>query len=216
MKKLFILFVICLSGVSCRKDPAADFSMLGSFKVSDTVYFTNLSSNFKSSSWDFGDGNTSLEESPRHVYVKPGNYQINLVVTGSGKTTSVSKNVSILGTTYEIKNNTAITLFDFASFYWNGTEIVDFMPYGTLEGSQSTGIIETTRPDIEFGFRFDSTGDLYFGADPFMVTQGTHNTFVIDNNTQIFGGGSKSAVIRDKAEFDSKVIQFEKLLKSKK
>jgi hypothetical protein len=31
--------------------------------------------------WDFGDGTTSTEERPTHVYTQPGNYQVKLTVT---------------------------------------------------------------------------------------------------------------------------------------
>ena len=31
--------------------------------------------------WDLGDGNTSNEQNPTHVYLKTGTYQISLIVT---------------------------------------------------------------------------------------------------------------------------------------
>lgn len=45
------------------------------------VFFTDLSGqNMTSWSWDFGDGNSSSEQNPVHIYRHPGNYTVNLTV----------------------------------------------------------------------------------------------------------------------------------------
>jgi PKD repeat protein len=49
-------------------------------QMSDTVQFTNTSSNFTRLEWDFGDGNTSSESDPQHIYEKNGRYTVTLVV----------------------------------------------------------------------------------------------------------------------------------------
>ncbi|MFT3780550.1 MAG: PKD domain-containing protein [Nibricoccus sp.] len=41
--------------------------------------------------WDFGDGNSSAEQNPQHIYAKPGNYVIVLEVTGPDGTARRSK-----------------------------------------------------------------------------------------------------------------------------
>lgn len=52
------------------------------------VQFTDLSTvlNISSWLWDFGDGNTSTEENPAHIYTGPGSYDINLTVYGENTT----------------------------------------------------------------------------------------------------------------------------------
>ena len=45
------------------------------------VVFENNSSNGNSFMWDFGDGNTSTEVNPSHVYDGPGDYTVTLVVS---------------------------------------------------------------------------------------------------------------------------------------
>lgn len=72
--------------------PVADFSANptgGTVNVS--VQFTNNSSGiFSSTIWDFGDGTTSTEPSPEHIYSKTGLYDVKLIVTGkAGSDTSV-------------------------------------------------------------------------------------------------------------------------------
>jgi PKD repeat protein len=49
-----------------------------------TVTFTNFSTNYASSAWAFGDGETSAEESPVHAYAEAGTYEVTLTVTSAG------------------------------------------------------------------------------------------------------------------------------------
>jgi PKD repeat protein len=212
MQKSFLLFVLCLFVISCKKDPTADFSTSGSLKVGELTEFTNLSSHYSVSLWDFGDGKTSNENAPSHKYEMPGNYMVNLDVTGNGKTESIKKTVIITGTTYVIKNTTSARLINFASFYWNGYDIIDFQPYGILEPGQSTNIIITTRPEIEFGFRFVEGGAVFVCVYPFKITQDIHNILVIDNNTMITSGSKKSGDFNKDINQDEKILQFNKLI----
>jgi len=45
------------------------------------VTFTNLTEGTIQSVWDFGDGNTSTDNSPTHTYAEPGTYEVTLTVT---------------------------------------------------------------------------------------------------------------------------------------
>lgn len=56
-------------------------------QLCDRVRFTNHSSqNVRSLQWDFGDGTTSTEASPLHVYQLPGTYTVSLTVQGQTDT----------------------------------------------------------------------------------------------------------------------------------
>jgi PKD repeat protein len=46
-----------------------------------SVGFTNTSTNALTYAWDFGDGNTSTDENPTHVYDDEGSYTVTLTVT---------------------------------------------------------------------------------------------------------------------------------------
>lgn len=73
--------------------PVADFS---STVTVETVLFNNTSQNAVSWSWDFGDGNGSVEENPVYTYEAEGTYQVTLVATGScGADTSIQDVVII-------------------------------------------------------------------------------------------------------------------------
>ncbi|MGF7232804.1 PKD domain-containing protein [Arachidicoccus sp.] len=71
-----ILLFTCFSINACKKDtigiaPTIDFSIQVS---GDTVRFTNLTTDAKSYKWDFGDGDSTSEENPMHIYPGKGKY----------------------------------------------------------------------------------------------------------------------------------------------
>jgi PKD repeat protein len=48
-----------------------------------SVDFTDLSTGASSWAWDFGDGNTSTQQNPTHVYASAGTYTVTLTVDGN-------------------------------------------------------------------------------------------------------------------------------------
>ncbi len=74
----------CDTFISFSIDPA--ISHVASF-ISDTILCQNHYYRFQNTStsnidkwyWDFGDGNTSVEQSPQHAFVAPGKYRITFV-----------------------------------------------------------------------------------------------------------------------------------------
>ncbi len=77
--------------------PSAGFDAVQS-EVNFLEYvFTNSSTNAISYVWDFGDGNTSTEESPTHVYAEAAEYTVTLTATNeSNLSTDLSKTINIL------------------------------------------------------------------------------------------------------------------------
>ncbi len=49
-----------------------------------TLTFTNLSTDATAYLWDFGDGTTSNQENPTHIYATPGEYNVSLAASGPG------------------------------------------------------------------------------------------------------------------------------------
>ena len=81
--------------------PIADFNIDEyEFMLSNTpTDFTDSSTdlNINSWEWDFGDGNTSNEQNPSHLYTEPGSYYITLSITDEyGCEDQISKEVQIL------------------------------------------------------------------------------------------------------------------------
>jgi len=75
--------------------PVAGFTFVKDYM---TITFTNTTTFGVSYAWDFGDGETSIEENPVHTYAEAGDYTVTLNVTGSEGSipASVSKTVSPL------------------------------------------------------------------------------------------------------------------------
>lgn len=74
------------SSVAPPLPPVADFvgdPLSGNAPLE--VAFTDLSTNTPTSwLWDFGDGHTSTEQNPTHVYDLPGDYTVTLTATNAG------------------------------------------------------------------------------------------------------------------------------------
>ncbi len=91
--------------------PSVGFSSLQS-EINFLEYtFTNSSTGATSYLWDFGDGNTSTEESPTHVYDTHNVYTVTLTATNDNNlSTSLSQTIDIqapvtVDFTYEVDSN---------------------------------------------------------------------------------------------------------------
>ncbi len=74
--------------------PVIDFSS----SVNElTTTFTNQTINGTTFFWDFGDGNSSIEENPIYTYDEPGNYTVILTATNVCGTTTLSQQVEVMG-----------------------------------------------------------------------------------------------------------------------
>lgn len=100
---LILTSLVMLFMISCEKEeppvdtdnPIASFQ----FEVDGTnflqVAFTNFSQNASDYSWDFGDGNTSTDESPTHTYAAGGSYEVVLTATKGSESAQRSETIMI-------------------------------------------------------------------------------------------------------------------------
>jgi hypothetical protein len=95
MKKINIYFMIIMVAVmsagliSCEKDEDTAGTRLrfkGEVNELEVTFFVNIEDNANTYAWDFGDGTTSTEMEPIHLYEKSGEVIVTLTVTGSGST----------------------------------------------------------------------------------------------------------------------------------
>ena len=77
--------------------PTAEFSFSGGLCSGSAIQFTNESFDTDSWLWDFGDGTTSTEFEPEHVYSEAGDYEVSLTATDSesGSVNSVTDIITI-------------------------------------------------------------------------------------------------------------------------
>lgn len=80
--------------------PVAGFTMSDSVGTCPplVVNFINTSINFRSVTWDFGDGTSTTTDNPSHFYSTPGVYNPKLIVTSwGGCTDTIQKQVTVFG-----------------------------------------------------------------------------------------------------------------------
>jgi PKD repeat protein len=97
----FSLFIALLTGCSEKAaiPPPAPFAIFditnnGCVAACD-ITFVNKSENTETYQWNFGDGGTSTEKSPKYNYKNPGTYTVTLTATGKGGTTTAKSEVFI-------------------------------------------------------------------------------------------------------------------------
>ena len=92
----FVAFVLSLFLLSSCAKPLAKFTMSDDdLKAPTTIEFTNSSEKSESYIWDFGDGNTSTEESPQHRYFLSGKYNVTLTARKGKKENVMEKEIII-------------------------------------------------------------------------------------------------------------------------
>jgi len=164
-QKLKIVAIILLTGVvfiliGCSKIeitmPKACFECASN--VGFKVTFSNCSDYPTSCLWDFGDGTTSIENAPTHVYNSIGTYIVKLTVSNEGlsdfvtKTVVVSDIVNIEDTPLEWYNGLVGKYIDV-----DGDGNKDFFVYGYSHTGPSQSTSETSiMPLGNYGIVCDS------------------------------------------------------------
>jgi len=89
------LYIGTSTGLYAFQDVVANFNFSVGSNPLD-VQFSDVSTGPTSWSWNFGDGVTSSEQNPRHVYNKSGSYVVNLTVTlTNGETLTATKIITV-------------------------------------------------------------------------------------------------------------------------
>jgi peptidyl-prolyl cis-trans isomerase B (cyclophilin B) len=90
-----ILIVLALFLGSCSR-PTADFiTQEESYTAPAEIEFVNKSKNADNWTWEFGDGNSSIEQSPDNRYISSGNYTIELKASKGKKSDIITKNIIV-------------------------------------------------------------------------------------------------------------------------
>jgi len=127
--------------------PVADFTYSPDTPKAtvDTVSFINLSVNATDYLWKFGDGTTSTETNPKHVYPLGGNYKVWLYASNPGGTDSIMKTIVVASI------NDVVSIEDVGIKIWreapdkmlvssSSTKAIEMKIY-SLEGKELTTIV---------------------------------------------------------------------------
>jgi PKD repeat protein len=79
--------------------PVACFTADDSVLANASIQFTDCSQNAISYNWNFGDGGTSTDVSPGHIYTANGTYTVTLTVTNTAGSNSTTRTVIVFGYT---------------------------------------------------------------------------------------------------------------------
>ncbi len=108
---------------SCTQLPTADFTTDPATDIIqyDAVTFTNMSLDAVSYAWDFGDGGSSTEESPVHIFKSAGSFTVTLVATNEDGDTEVTQTVEVAAhnNTYTIDDT--VFQVDSSMFWFSGS-----------------------------------------------------------------------------------------------
>lgn len=77
--------------------PRADFSLNSTVCIGEDIQLNNLSCHGKSYEWDFGDGDSSTEDSPSKSFDIPGTYTIQLKTSNDCGGDFITKQVRVVG-----------------------------------------------------------------------------------------------------------------------
>src|SRR5580658_6305532 len=100
---ILLVISLMLSLHSCEKGTKAainDFSYVGNLLISDTITFSSTAPATSIFLWNFGDGTTSAQASPYHIYSTSGSYVVTLMVNNNLNQV-ISKTLAIQSSLYD-------------------------------------------------------------------------------------------------------------------
>lgn len=106
-KAIYTLLIAGVAATSCKKQPDAMFEVDDTTpNTNQTLQFTNNSIDGVTYEWNFGDGTTSEEENPSHVYTMAGTYTVTLTAYSKKEKKSDSQSMSlVVETLFDEKTN---------------------------------------------------------------------------------------------------------------
>lgn len=153
LKTIIILITILIYISSCKKDetipaPVANYTFTGDNNFAPCkVIFTNTTTNATSYIWDFGDGATSTEQSPNHIYANGGTFNITLTAKNSaGIQNLINKTVTIKNVPTKLKIKSiilsAMPFINSSGLEWDGSSGPDL--YLQITDNNNTSFFRTS------------------------------------------------------------------------
>ncbi len=175
--------------------PVADFSAAPTSGTAPlTVPFTDASTNEPTSwSWTFGDGGTSTEQNPEHIYASAGTYTVSLTATNAGGSDTETKTNYITVAAAPVVHD--IYLYSQKASYFESGGYYQFEVGSSGSGSLNiAGNSVTLRPGdtIRLTLGSDTTGTISAGATGIWDFPSS-NISVTKNGTEV-GSGTLNSI----------------------
>ena len=208
------LATITVLGRSATVSPVAEFT------TSVTSGYAPLSAQFKDSSqnaagwnWNFGDGATSTEQNPTHIYFKAGNYTVNLTASNGNGTDSKLATITVLqhpvyAYIANYGSNTT-SVIDTATNKVIATVNVGTGPYGVGVSSDGTKVYVTNNDTNNVSVIDTATNKVIatvnVGLEPWGVSVSPDGTKVyvansLDNTTSVIDTATNTVIATVRVE----------------
>jgi PKD repeat protein len=200
------VFEVIISGDGTTKKPNSDFSPSTNGGCAPlSLVFYNKSTSFVRCLWEFGDGTTSTDKSPAHIFITPGVYKVKLTVYnvyGVSSTYTYTVKATEVVPDMHIEQ---ITKGDSVSFYFEdrtaGAELRlwDF-------GDGTTSIEESPT------HKYEATDDVYYNVKLTIIDSfgcmGTTVKAVRNSLLTPFSISSRNGCVGVELSFNTKMKEF--------
>ncbi len=163
--------------------------------VNDHIQFQDLSNNSSDWLWDFGDGTSSTEQDPSHMYSEIGTYTVSLVASNATSTaTKIHKNLITVGlppVTQFTVNLTSVSIGESISFTNQSTNSPTsyFWDFGDGETATDKNPTHTYSSVGDYTVKLTTTND--FGSNSLTqnnyITINEANTFTDKRDDKVYG-----------------------------
>ncbi len=108
----------------------AEYLASSTVDVNDTVQFVNLSyPEPYRARWEFGDGNTSSEAQPDHIYLSPGDYTVRLYIENEYCTAVLEKVITVAPLRQAIPDEPEVLFLEVSSLKLYPNPVEDIVNY---------------------------------------------------------------------------------------
>jgi hypothetical protein len=193
MKAFYTLIALAFILSSCKKDktdpvPVASFDGISEAYLTQPVQFASKCSGANSINWDFGDGTTASGSNITHSFTTSGSFNVKITAANDAGQDVYSQSIKINNgkAEYNVCNKSTIGSLAFYSYYWDGTDILDFVDNGTLADGQESSYTLTNRVNVWLAVKYSSI--MFISVYPTKIIDFEKNHICLYDTTTVYSG----------------------------